>query len=113
MTHFPYERIDLLCSDIQSQANLLISKLERLAGELREAEIARKNFHDACSQASADDTADIDAALDMQTAVIDELPELLEHCEMEVEEFIKLLDPVIHQVFDEIREMMVAAKTGP
>lgn len=96
------DRIDSLIFEIQSESANAVKALERLAGELHCIADAQKALKLAIESASESDESGATNAMESMEGIADELPGLMERCELEVEVLIKLVTTDMHQAFEEI-----------
>ena len=104
------DRIDAFAEDIKAEANAMASALERLAGELRVIADENQKVHLAIEVEQENDQAGIDAALARENASVDELPKLINYCEIETEDILKILTCYVPQVLQEITHTLCVSK---
>lgn len=96
------ERIDSLISDIQFESKSAVEALQRLVGELHYIADEQKKLKLAIESSSEEDNSAVDKVMESMEGITDELPGLMERCELEVEDLIKLVTTDMQQAFEEI-----------
>jgi hypothetical protein len=95
-------RIDSLISDIQIESKNAVEALELLARELNYIADEQKKLRLAIESSSEEDNSAVDKVMESMDGIADDLPGLMEKCELEVEELIKLVTTDMQQAFEEI-----------
>lgn len=96
------DRIDSVILELQSESANAVKALERLAGELRCIADAQQTLKLAIESSSEKDESAANNAIESMEGIADELPGLMERCELEVEDLIKLVTTDMQQAFEEI-----------
>jgi hypothetical protein len=100
------DRIDSLIFEIQSESINAVNALQRLAGEFHCIADAENALKLAIESSSESDQSTVNSAMESLEGITDELPGLMERCELEVEDLIKLVTTEMQQAFEEIKHTL-------